>query len=422
MADLARFIGSEAEYSLEHRILNTMLLIGIAISVVTAFSNYLLGLGLMAAVSAVCSLVLGGLYYLSVVKRLYAAALKASIALILVVVPVLWVFNGGVLGTTSFYIIIFSAMIAVSIKGAANVAALVGVLTALTLGLVVFEYNNPDVVYDYSSRATLYADTYVSMLIAIIVITLLYVVILNYYRKEHARAAEYQVKIEKQQLQLEVARLDRLSLIGEMAAGIGHEVRNPLTTIRGFLQLFQRKQEYNRHREQIEIMIGEIDRANAIITEFLSLAKNKVARIEPCDFDLLLEHIFPLIQARALQEGKEVVMDLGGVPPVPADEGEIRQLVLNLVGNALDAVTPGGTVTISTRRTARRLVLAVRDTGAGIPPEIFARLGTPFVTSKDKGTGLGIPICYRIAERHKARIDVETGPAGTTFRVEFAIP
>jgi signal transduction histidine kinase len=259
-----------------------------------------------------------------------------------------------------------------------------------------------------------------SLAVALVVITSLYVIILNYYRLEHRRATDYLVRLEKQETALEMARLDRLNLIGEMAAGIGHEVRNPLTTIRGFLQLFRNKQEYGAHREHFEMMIGELDRANSIISEFLSLAKNKAVRLERHNVNDILERIVPLIQAGALEAGKKVWLQLGEVPPIEADEGEIRQLVLNLAGNALDAIGPDGRTVIGTYRVDGDAVLFVSDTGRGIPPEILQRLGTPFVTSKEHGTGLGIPICFRIAERHGAKIEIDTGSGGTTFRVRFA--
>ncbi len=418
--NLERFIGDEATFPLEHRILNTVLLIAILITLFTAITNFLLGLEFMAVVSCVCCGLLITSYYLSVVRGAYRAALAAGVCMAFTVLPVLWLANDGVFGSAPFYILIIAAMIAVSVKSTRWIFSLVGGLALMAGVLMALQYYLPQVVVVASTRRVVFADNFIGATAALVVITCLYVIILNYYRREHRRATEYQVRLEKQENALELARLDRLNLIGEMAAGIGHEVRNPLTTIRGFLQLFRNKQEYEAHREHFDMMIGEIDRANAIISEFLSLAKNKAVRLERHNVNDILERIVPLIRAGALEAGKKVWLQLGDVPPIEADEREIRQLVLNLAGNALDAIGPGGRTVIGTYRGDDCAVLFVSDTGRGIPEDIYQRLGTPFVTSKENGTGLGIPICFRIAERHGAKIEIDTGSGGTTFRVRFA--
>ena len=106
---------------------------------------------------------------------------------------------------------------------------------------------------------------------------------------------------EKKRLDTELARLSALNLVGEMAAGIGHEVRNPMTTVRGYLQLFQRKAEFLPYNDRLVTMIEEIDRANGIITEFLSLAKNKISNMVQGNFNTVVETLFPLMQAAKLQ-------------------------------------------------------------------------------------------------------------------------
>lgn len=418
--DLDRLIGDENTFPLEHRILNTVLLISILITLFTSVSNYLLELEFLAILSVVCGFSLGASYYLSVVRRAYRTALISGAVMAFAAFPVLWVANDGIFGSAPFYIMIFAAMVTVSVRRTRWIFCLVGGMAAVTVGLMTAEYYFPQVIAVSPSRGALFADKFIGMTIALVIITSLYVIILNYYRKEHRRATNYLMRLEKQEYALELARLDRLNLIGEMAASIGHEVRNPLTTIRGYLQLFRTKQEYAHHREHFDMMIGELDRANSIITEFLSLAKNKAVRLERCDLNEVLQHIVPLIQASALEAGREVVLLLKNVPIIEADEGEIRQLVLNLASNALDAITPGGRVTVGTYRDKNQAVLFVSDTGPGIPEEIYSRLGTPFLTNKEKGTRLGIPICFRIAERHNAKVKIDTGARGTTFRVRFA--
>ena len=224
---------------------------------------------------------------------------------------------------------------------------------------------------------------------------------------------------EKKRLDAEMARLDALNLVGEMAASIGHEVRNPMTTVRGYLQLFQRKAEFLPYNDRLVTMIEEIDRANEIITEFLSLAKNKSTKLEQGNLNTVVETLFPLMQADALRMGQQLDVSTSAIPDTVFDESEIRQLILNLFRNAMDAMDLFGIARIRTYAVDDVVVLEVSDTGKGIPPEIRDKLGTPFFTTKETGTGLGLAVCYRVAQRHGATIDIDSSPAGTTFSIHF---
>lgn len=223
----------------------------------------------------------------------------------------------------------------------------------------------------------------------------------------------------QRQLDTEMIRFGSLNLIGEMAAGIAHEIRNPLTTVRGYLQLFQQRPKYTEHREQLTTMIEELDRANLIITEFLSLAKNKCVELKPGNLNSIIHALFPLLQADAFSLGHEIIMDIGDIPTIYYDDKEIRQLILNIVRNGLEAMSSKGVVTIKTYTNNDNLILEIRDTGTGVLSSVLEKIGTPFVTTKDNGTGLGLPICYRIAERHNAKIEIDTSPTGTAFIVKF---
>lgn len=225
----------------------------------------------------------------------------------------------------------------------------------------------------------------------------------------------------QRQLDAQMARFDRFNLIGEMAAGIGHEVRNPLTTVRGYLQLFQQRPKYSDHQEQLTTMIDELDRANSIITEFLSLAKNKRVELKPGNLNDTIHALYPLLQADAFRRGHEIQLECGDIPILCYDDKEIRQIILNIVRNGLEAMTSKGVITLRTYTAPDHIALEIRDTGTGVPADVLKKIGTPFVTTKEHGTGLGLPICYRIAERHNAAIEIETSNSGTTFLVKFAI-
>ena len=219
-----------------------------------------------------------------------------------------------------------------------------------------------------------------------------------------------------------MTRLDRLNIIGEMAASIAHEVRNPMTTVRGLLQLMSKKPEFTKQKDNLELMIDEIDRANSIITEFLSLAKNRAMEFSENNMNDIIRDIYPLLRADALRNNCEIKVDFKEIPTVPVDQNSIRQLILNMVRNGLDAMAGNsGVIEISTKTENGIVYLAIRDYGSGISPEVREKLGTPFFTTKEKGTGLGLAICYRIVERHGASLSVESEPGkGTVFTIAFA--
>lgn len=224
------------------------------------------------------------------------------------------------------------------------------------------------------------------------------------------------------QAEWELARADRLHLAGEIAAGISHEIRNPLTTIRGYLQLWGRRQQAPSP-ETLKTVISELDRVNGIITEFLNLAKNKLIELAPHQINQLVQGLLPIVQSEANLRGHEIVFVSGDIPAVAVDEKEVVQVVLNLVMNGLDAMQQGhGVVTIRTWQAVDRVVLAVSDQGTGIADDVAAKIGTPFFTTKANGTGLGLSVCFAIAERLGGKLTFETGSKGTTFYFFLPLP
>lgn len=226
---------------------------------------------------------------------------------------------------------------------------------------------------------------------------------------------------EIKQRENELVRLERLNLIGQMAAGISHEVRNPLTTVRGFLQMLENRTDSEQNKEYMEIMISEIDRANGIITDFLSLAKANSDSTKPENINEIISRIAPMLQADAYNSNKDIIIDMELVPKIRLNEAEIRQLILNLVRNGLEETSPEGKVYLRTYLEDNCVVLEIKDEGKGIPPEVQEKMGTPFVTTKETGTGLGLAISIGIARRHKARFDYKTGNSGTTFYIIFPV-
>jgi PAS domain S-box-containing protein len=227
---------------------------------------------------------------------------------------------------------------------------------------------------------------------------------------------------EKKKYENELKRLANLDLIGQMAAGISHEVRNPMTTVRGFLQLMVTDEQLEPHAAHFNLMIDELDRANAIITEFLSVGNTRTSDMKMMSLNTILEDISPLIKIDTSNQNKQIRIYTQEVPELLLNHNEIRQLIINLYRNGLEAMEEGQTLTIGTyTENDNCVVLAVQDQGSGIDPAIIEKIGTPFYTTKDEGTGLGLGICYAVAARHNATISIETGPEGSIFFTKFPV-
>lgn len=227
---------------------------------------------------------------------------------------------------------------------------------------------------------------------------------------------------ELRRLEREIHHIDRLTIVGEMAASISHEIRNPMTTIRGFLQLLKRKDECKRFANYFETMIDELDRANSIISESLLIARKNSNKMELHNLNSIIGALYPLIQANAIQFDMNISMELNSIPSLSLDEQAIRQLILNLCRNGLEAMKSRGVLSIKTFMRDSKVILEVEDQGTGIDPEIMDKMGKPFYTTKENGTGLGIPICNRIADLHRAEIKIKTDTCGTIFSVHFKMP
>ena len=218
----------------------------------------------------------------------------------------------------------------------------------------------------------------------------------------------------------ELIRLEKLNMVGEMAAGIAHEVRNPLTTVRGFLQLLGSKDNTKQNHAYYELMIEELDRANLIITDFLNLAREKTEDFTLVNITNIVRSLVPLLSADVLNQDKELNLELEQIPSMQGNENELRQLILNLARNGLEAMQTGRTLTIQTLEIEKDLILRICDQGDGVDPLILSKLGTPFLTTKEQGTGLGLAICQSIVARHNAVMSFESSPTGTTVTVKFS--
>lgn len=226
---------------------------------------------------------------------------------------------------------------------------------------------------------------------------------------------------EREIINEKLNRLGRLNMVGQMAATMAHEIRNPLTTVRGYLQYFERKDCFSEYKDALQLMIEEIDRANAIISEYLSLAKNKSIDLKRANLTNILLSLKPLLENDANSAGHSVYFDLHDTADIIVDESEIKQMVINLVRNGWEAMTNRGQITITTCMHEDKVLLSVKDRGPGIPKHVIKKLGTPFFSTKEMGTGLGLAVCFHIVERHGALIHFEPTEQGTTVSVSFPV-
>lgn len=212
-------------------------------------------------------------------------------------------------------------------------------------------------------------------------------------------------------------RSEKLSIAGQLAAGIAHEIRNPLTSLKGFTRLIQQsdlKKEY-----YLSIMEGELHRIEQIVGELLLLAKPQNARFHKHNLVDTIKQIIALLQTQAIMNNIEIEFHhQTDEAEIYCDENQIKQVVINLLKNALEVSPPDGRVVIEIDTDAKGVSISIRDEGPGIPEDTLRKLGEPFFTTKEKGTGLGLTVSYNIIEAHGGRIEVHSiVNQGTTFTI-----
>ncbi|TWG30443.1 PAS domain S-box-containing protein [Geobacillus sp. C56-T2] len=219
---------------------------------------------------------------------------------------------------------------------------------------------------------------------------------------------------------------EKLAVAGRIAAGIAHEIRNPLTTVRGYLQLLKHDLP-DRMASLVErLLIPELDRANSIITDFLNIAKPADVKMETFHLHRFLrEDVGILVQSEALLHHVNVHFDLDGQLDDYEMNGDRRQLLqvfLNLFRNAIEAkVNKTMNVTIRSRKKPHLVQLSFCDDGPGIPSSVIGHIFDPFFSTKETGTGLGLSLSKKIVELHRGTMKVQSSPAGTCFMIEFPL-
>ena len=242
--------------------------------------------------------------------------------------------------------------------------------------------------------------------------------VVKYGERIIERRAEERLKLEEK-----LSRAEHLSAIGEMTAGVSHEIRNPLGIIKSSAQLMKKKMARLDPASNIpDIIVEESTRLDRIIRDFLDFAKPKTADLHPCAVEDIIEKNLVFLASQIEDTHVRIVKDFQDhLPEILADPAMLYQAFLNIMLNAFQAMDDDGTLTIATRLEEGNVRVSFTDTGEGIDEEIIKKIWTPFFTTKETGTGLGLGIIKNIIEAHGGTIEISTGtPQGT--RLDITLP
>jgi two-component system, sporulation sensor kinase E len=212
---------------------------------------------------------------------------------------------------------------------------------------------------------------------------------------------------ERNRIEELLRRSEKLTTVGQLAAGVAHEIRNPLTTLRGFLQLQQEKKVLVPLH--IDLMLSELDRINLIVSEFLILAKPQAVHFQLRDLRHIVGDVISLLDSQAHLFGIEFATHFSQQPAlVHCEENQLKQVFINVIKNAIEAMPDGGTITLEQCKQDDSVVVVISDEGGGVPEDMLPKLGEPFFTNKESGTGLGLMVSQRIIQAHKGSLEIHS--------------
>ncbi|MFC7785436.1 MULTISPECIES: ATP-binding protein [unclassified Rossellomorea] len=226
-------------------------------------------------------------------------------------------------------------------------------------------------------------------------------------------------RLEQTRIKTELMKAEKFNVVSQLAASVAHEIRNPMTTVRGFMQLLQRETLTTEQKSFIDISIQELDHAQDVITQYLSLAKPQTEEYEVFSLTDTMNESVDVMSTYAVMNSIKIHKHIETELMIKGIKIEMKQVLLNLLKNAIEAVKENGKITAAaTVHKDGRILIVIQDNGAGMTPEQLKVLGRPYYSTKEKGTGLGLTFCYQIVKRLKGEIQVESEQGvGTTFRI-----
>lgn len=232
---------------------------------------------------------------------------------------------------------------------------------------------------------------------------------------------EWRARRRQQEMRIQLERSQKLSLVGQVAAGVAHELKNPLASIKGAVEIISDDNTGESDRSEFkEILLREIKRMDGTVTEFLEFARPKATRIEEVDLSNLLQSSLRQVEPQATKESIHITEEVAPAIIIPGDREKLHQLILNIVLNAIQASQPGAMVHVSLRRQGNQVEMEFRDSGRGMSPQDLERIFEPFYTTRASGSGLGLAIVKSIIEAHGGAIDIQSKVnAGTTVTVKL---
>ncbi|UQD51504.1 PAS domain-containing sensor histidine kinase [Bacillus methanolicus] len=228
---------------------------------------------------------------------------------------------------------------------------------------------------------------------------------------------------EKLEMEEQLRKSDTLHVIGELAAGIAHEIRNPMTALKGFIQLLQGSIKED-HSMYFHVISTELQRMDSIINEFLILAKPQAVKYVECDLQKIVRETVELLNAQAVLHNVQFKTNYEkDLPLLFCEPNQLKKVFINIIKNAIEVMPNGGIITVSVKKTDdNKLHISVEDQGPGMSEEKIKKLGEPFFTTKERGTGLGLMVSYKIIEEHNGIIEVQSKEGiGTTFHIYLPI-
>lgn len=404
------------------RLLFTLLLLGSTVILHIRDGLSFQDPSLIVLYGLICFLAVASLAYAALLKRLDQTTALAYLQIAVDTVAVTFViFLTGGFSSLFFFlylVVIMYASILLFRKGGLIMAVLCSIQYGLLVDLEFYGVLKPMGML-VSLTAANYAWSYVLYKVMIIMVACFAVAFLSGIIAEQERSSRRELAA----MESYTKRVEKMAAVGEMAAGLAHEICNPLASLIGSVQLLKDEDQDGRgQRKLMLIVLREADRLSVLVNNFLMFAKPPEGQREVVDLGIVLGETAGMFgTSSAYAQRIRISTRIAAGIWIEMDPGQLRQVFWNLLLNAVESIDGEGTIEIEARQETRRAaVVKIRDSGCGIPEDKIESIFDPFMTTKPKGTGLGLSIVHRILETHDCRLDVESGTdQGTTFTLTF---